>query len=87
MYFSSFFQPCFSGFDQDFLKKKKTTSTFIFTQNFFERIFSPQPGEAEYLLLPKNSNLHIYDGTSSVVSLTVTERFMALLLLNKKRKT
>jgi predicted transcriptional regulator len=85
MYFSSFFQPCFSGFDQDFLKKK-ATSTFIFTKNFFERIFSPQPGEAEDLLLPKSSNLYIYDGISSVVSLTVTERFMALLLLNKKGK-
>ncbi|WP_410508410.1 winged helix-turn-helix domain-containing protein [Methanosarcina hadiensis] len=85
MYFSSFFQPCFSGFDQDFLKKR-TTSTFIFTNNFFERIFSSQPGETKDLLLPKNSSLYIYDGISSVVSLTVTERFMALMLLNKKGK-
>lgn len=85
MYFSSFFRPCFSGFDQDFLKKK-TTSTFIFTKNFFELIFSSRPEDTEDLLLSKNSNLYIYDGISSVVSLTVTERFMALLLLNKKGK-
>lgn len=85
MYFSSFFQPSFSGFDQDFLKRK-TTSTFIFTKNFFERILNPHPEEAEDLPLPKNSSLHIYDGPSSVVSLTVTERFMALLLLNKNGK-
>jgi predicted transcriptional regulator len=85
MYFSSFFQPCFSGFDQDFLKKR-TDSTFIFTRNFFERIFSPHSEEADDLLLPKGSNIYIYDGVSSVVSLTVTERFMALLLLNKKGK-
>ena len=85
MYFSSFFQPCFSGFDQDFLKKK-TTSTFIFTKHFYEKIFSSQPEEDEDLLLPKNSSLYIYDGISSVVSLTVTERFMALMLLNKKGK-
>jgi predicted transcriptional regulator len=85
MYFSSFFQPCFSGFDQDFLKKR-TASTFIFSKNFFERIFSPHPEEAEDLLLTKSSNLYIYEGFSSVVSLTVTERFMALMLLNKKGK-
>lgn len=85
MYFSSFFQPCFSGFDQDLLKKR-TKSTFIFTKNFFERIFSPQSEEAEDLLLPESSNLYIYDGISSLVSLTVTEKFMALMLLNKKGK-
>lgn len=85
MYFSSFFQPCFSGFDQDFLKKR-TISAFIFTKNFFERTFSSHPEEAEDLLLPKNSSLYIYDGISSVVSLTVTEKFMALMLLNKKGK-
>ncbi|MDQ1275090.1 MAG: hypothetical protein QG610_663 [Euryarchaeota archaeon] len=85
MYFSSFFQPCFSGFDQDFLKKK-TTSTFIFTKHLFERIFSSHPEGDEDLLLPKNSSLYIYDDISSVVSLTVTERFMALMLLNKKGK-
>jgi predicted transcriptional regulator len=85
MHFSSFFQPCFSGFDQDFLKKR-TDSTFIFTKNFFERISSPNSEEAEYLLFPRSSNLYIYDGISSLVSLTVTERFMALMLLNKKGK-
>lgn len=85
MYFSSFFQPSFSGFDQDFLKKR-TASTFIFTKNFFERIFSSHPEEAKELLSPASSNIYIYDGLSSVVSLTVTERFMALLLLNKKGK-
>lgn len=85
MYFSSFFQPCFSGFDQDFLNKR-ADSTFIFTKNFFDRIFSPKPEESEALLLPKSSRLYIYDGASSVVSLTVTEKFMALLLLNKKGK-
>lgn len=85
MYFSSFFQPYFSGFDQDFLKKR-TAPTFIFTKNFFERIFSPRPEEAEDLLLAKSSNLYIYEGFSSVVSLTVTERFMALMLLNKNGK-
>lgn len=85
MYFSSFFQPSCSGFDQNFLKKK-TDSTFIFTKNLFERVFSPHLEETEDLLLPKNSNLYIYYNTSSVVSLTVTERFMALLLLNKKGK-
>nr|WP_255679967.1 winged helix-turn-helix domain-containing protein [Methanosarcina sp. DH2] len=85
MYFSSFFQPSCSGFDQNFLKKK-TDSTFIFTKNLFERVFSPHLEETEDLLLPKNSTLYIYDDTSSVVSLTVTERFMALLLLNKKGK-
>ncbi len=85
MYFSSFFQPCFSGFDQDFMKKR-TTSTFIFTKDFFERIYGPNPEETECFLLPKSSNLYIYDGISSVVSLTVTDRFMALLLLNKKGK-
>jgi predicted transcriptional regulator len=85
MYFSSFFQSSCSEFDLDFLKKK-TDSTFIFTKDFFERMFSLHSEEAEDLLLPKNSNLYIYDGTSSLVSLTVTERFMALLLLNKKGK-
>jgi predicted transcriptional regulator len=85
MHFSSFFQPCFSGFDQDFLKKR-TDSTFIFTKNFFERISSPNSEEAEYLLFPRSSNLYIYDGISSLVSLTVTERFMSLMLLNKKGK-
>lgn len=85
MYFSSFFQPSFSGFDQDFLKKK-TASTFIFTKSLFEIIFSPYPEEAEDLLLPKNSSIYLYEGVSSVVSLTVTERFMALLLLNNKGK-
>ena len=85
MYFSSFFQPCFSGFDQDFLTKR-VTSTFIFSKHFFERIFSSHPEEAEDLLLPKNSSLYVYDGISSVISLTVTERFMALMLLNKNGK-
>lgn len=85
MYFSSFFQPCFSGFGPDFLEKR-TTSTLIFTEHFFERVFSSQPEETEDLLLPKNSSLYIYDGISSVVSLTVTEVFMALMLLNKKGK-
>ncbi|MDY9926589.1 winged helix-turn-helix domain-containing protein [Methanosarcina sp.] len=85
MYFSSFFQPSCSGFDPNFLKKK-TDSTFIFTKDLFERVFSPHLEETEDLLLPKNSNLYIYDDTSSVVSLTVTERFMGLLLLNKKGK-
>ncbi len=85
MYFSSFFHPSFSGFDQDFLKKR-TASTFIFTKNFFERIFSSHPEEAKELLSSASSNIYIYDGLSSVVSLTVTERFMALLLLNKKGK-
>ncbi|HII78855.1 MAG TPA: winged helix-turn-helix domain-containing protein [Methanosarcina sp.] len=84
MYFSSFFQPSFSGVDQNFLKKR-TASTFIFSKNFFERIFISH-SEAEGLLLPKSSNIYIYEGISSVVSLTVTEIFMALLLLNKKGK-
>lgn len=85
MYFSSFFQPCFSGFDQDFLMKR-TDSTFIFTKNFFERISSPHSEEYDELLLPERANLYVYDGISSLVSLTVTERFMALMLLNKKGK-
>lgn len=83
MYFSSFFQPSFSGFDPDFLKRK-TDSTFIFTKNFFERILSLPSGETVDLMLPGNSNLYLYGGASSLVSLTVTERFMALLLPNKK---
>jgi len=83
MCFSSFFQPSFSGVAPDFLKKKPD-STFIFTKDFFERILRTPPEETEDLLLPNNSNLYVYEGTSSVVSLTVTERFMALLLPNKK---
>ena len=83
--FFFFFQPCFSGFDQDFLKKR-TDSTFIFTKNFFERISSPHSEEYDELLLPERANLYVYDGISSLVSLTVTERFMALMLLNKKGK-
>lgn len=83
MHFSSVFQPSFSGLDPDFLKGK-TDSTFIFTQNFFERIFSPHSGETVDLMLPNNSNLYLYEGASAVVSLTVTERFMALLLPNHK---
>lgn len=82
-YFSSF--PCFSGFNQDFLKKKPA-STFIFTKNFLERILNSHPEEADDLLLSENSNLYMHDGTSSVVLLTVTERFMALMLLNKRGK-
>ncbi|WP_440946230.1 helix-turn-helix transcriptional regulator [Methanosarcina sp. T3] len=83
MYFSSFLQPSFSGFDPDFLKRK-TDSTFVFTKNFFERILSLPSGETIDLMLADNSNLFLYGGTSSVVSLTVTERFMALMLPNKK---
>lgn len=85
MYFSSFFQPCFSGFDQDFLKMK-TTSAFIFTRCFFERIPYSYHDEVENLLSSASSSLYIYNGISSVVSLTVTEQFMALLLLNRKGK-
>jgi predicted transcriptional regulator len=85
MYFSSFFQPSFSGFDQDFLKKK-TASTFIFTKSLFERVLNPHSEEAKDLLLPKNSSVYLYEGVSSIVSLTVTEMFMALLLLNNKGK-
>jgi len=83
MYFSSFFQPSFSGFDSNFLKGK-TDSTFIFAKNFFERILSPPPGKTVDLMLPDNSNLYLYEGASAVVSLTVSESFMALLLPNKK---
>lgn len=83
LHFSSFFQPSFSGFAPDFLKRK-TDSTFIFTKNFFERILNLPSGETVDLMRSDNSNLYLYGGTSSVVLLTVTDRFMALLLPNKK---
>jgi len=85
MHFSSFYQPVFSGLHPSLLDRNKDV-TFVITKNISEKIFSLFPKKPGSSLSTENLDLYVYNGSSSIVSLTVTERFMALLLRDKKGK-
>ena len=85
MHFSSFFQPVFSGLDPNILKKNEKI-TFVISKRISKNIVSLFPKKSTSYASTENMNYYVYDGNSSIVSLTVTERFMALLLRDKKGK-
>lgn len=85
MHFSSFFQPVFSGLDPNILKKNEEV-TFVISKHISKNIVSLFPKKSAGYASTENMNFYVYNGNSSIVSLTVTERFMALLLRDKKGK-
>jgi len=85
MHFSSFFQPVFSGLHPNLLGKNKDV-TFVIAKNISEKVYSLFARRPRGPLLAENLDFYVYNGSSSIVSLTVTEKFMALLLRDKKGK-
>jgi predicted transcriptional regulator len=85
MHFSSYFQPVFSGLHPSLLEKNKSV-TFVIAKNISEKVFSLFSKKQRGSQLTENLDFYVYNGNSSIVSLTVTERFMALLLRDKKGK-
>ncbi len=83
MRFTSYFQPSFPELHSELLMKK-TNISLIVTEGFFERIVNDYPEELENFLLPENSRFFVYKGVSSLASVTVSERFMAITLIDKK---
>ncbi len=83
MRFTSYFQPSFPELHAELLMKQ-TNISLIVTEGFFERIVNDYPEELENFLLPENSRLFVYKGGSSLASVTVSERFMAITLIDKK---
>lgn len=83
MRFTSYFQPFFAELHAELLKKKAKISLVV-TEGFFERVVNDYPEELENFLLPENSRFFIYKGISSLASLTVSERFMAITMIDKK---
>jgi predicted transcriptional regulator len=85
MRFTSYFQPTFTKLNAELLNKKANISLIV-TEGFFERAVNDYPEELENFLLSENSRLFVYKGCSSLASVTVTEKFMALTMIDKKGK-
>nr|WP_304364393.1 winged helix-turn-helix domain-containing protein [Methanosarcina sp. KYL-1] len=85
MRFTSYFQPSFKSI-HDIVIRNKAAVSLIVTSGFFERVVSDHPEELDKFLRPENSKLFIFNGSTTLASLTVTERFMALLLPDKRGK-
>ena len=83
MRFTSYFQPSFTKLHAELLAKKAKLSLVV-AEAFFERIVIDYPEELENLLLPENSRFFVYKGTSSLASVTVSERFVAITMIDKK---
>ena len=83
MRFTSYFQPSFAELHTELLRGKAKISLVV-TEAFFERVVNDYPEDLTNFLLPEDSRFFVYNGVSSLASLTVTESFMAITMLDKK---
>lgn len=84
MRFTSYFQLPLVPIHAESMKKKRK-AVFVVSKTFFERMMVDYP-EVYETFLPENSSLFVCSQLPKIISFTVTERFMSLMLFDKKGK-
>ncbi|MDD3041492.1 MAG: winged helix-turn-helix domain-containing protein [Methanosarcinaceae archaeon] len=85
LHFSSYFQPSLIPVYSEYLKINRKV-VFVISNIFFERMLADYSEVYETFLDSDNSSLFVYPQAPRILSFTVTERFMSMLLFDKKGK-